>query len=123
MARHQRDRLGDIERRAAAQADHRIGVVRLVRGRALLHLAADGIAPDLGENADIETRQRRDEVREQRQRRDPAVGDDERPLDALGLEMVRDELAGAGSEVDGGREAESCDGHGCARKWIMWFLS
>ena len=99
--------LGDVERRAAAQADHRIGVVRLVRGGALLHLAADGIAPDLGEDGDVEARQRRDEIGEQRQRRDPAVGDDERPRDAFGLEVVRDQLAGAGSEVDGGRKAEA----------------
>ena len=52
--RHQRDRLGDVERRAAAQADHRVGAVRLVGGDAFVDLASDRVAPDAGEDADVE---------------------------------------------------------------------
>ena len=44
MGGHQRDGLGDVERRAAAQSDHRVGAVRLVRGDAL---ARPGCAPGL----------------------------------------------------------------------------
>ncbi len=52
--RHQRDRLRDVERRAAAQSDHGIGVVRLVGRDPFPDLAPDRIAPDAGEDADVE---------------------------------------------------------------------
>ena len=44
---------------------------------------------------------------EHRQRRDAAIGDDERSLDAGAFEMIGDERARAGSEVNGGGKAES----------------
>jgi hypothetical protein len=97
--------------------------VGLVGRHTLPDLAADGIAPDSGEDAGVKRGQRRHEIREQGQRRDPAVGDDERSPDVLRVEVIRDERAGAGAEVNGGRKAESGKGHRGARKKIMWFLS
>jgi hypothetical protein len=88
---HQRDGLGDVEGRAAAQSDHGVGTVVLVGRHALAHLAAHGIAPDAGEDAGMKRGQRRHEFREQGQWRDPAVGDDERSPDVLRPEVIRDE--------------------------------
>jgi hypothetical protein len=90
VTRHQRDRLRDVECSAAAQADHRVGAVRLVGGDSFLDLAPHRVAPDAGEDADMEARKRGDDIREERQRRNAAIGDDERSLDVLALEMLRD---------------------------------
>jgi hypothetical protein len=57
MHGHERDRFGDIECGTAAKADHCVGVMRLVGGDAAIDLALDGIAPDLGIDADVELRQ------------------------------------------------------------------
>jgi len=113
---HQRDRFGDIERGTTAETDHRIGAMRLVGGHALIDLAADGIAPDLGIDGDVETRQAGDECLEHRQRRNAAVGDDERALDALRLQMFGDELACAGAEVNGRGESKAMDHDGCPER-------
>ncbi len=123
---HQRDRLRDVERGAAAQADHRVGAMRLVRRGAAADLARDRVAPDLRVDGDVESREVGDERRQQRQRGDAAVGHDQRPADAGFLEVPGDELARAGAEMDGRGEAEAGDrgrGHGGVRKRIMWVLS
>ena len=56
MGGHQRDGLRDVERRAAAQSDHGVGAVGLVRGDTLAHLAPHRIAPDSGKDRGIEAR-------------------------------------------------------------------
>ena len=88
VRRHQRDRLGDVERRAAAEADDRIGAMRAVRRDAVIDLALDRVAPDVRNRPRRRGRQVGDELREQRQRRDAAVGDDQRPLQALLVEVL-----------------------------------
>ncbi len=115
VVRHQRDGLGHVQRGAAADADDRIRAMRLVRGRAGHHLAAHRVAEDLREHADGETGQVGDQRGEQRQRGDAAIGDQQRARDALRLQVVGDELARAGAEMDGGREAEAFDAHGALR--------
>ena len=80
-------------------------------------LAGDRVAPDVRN-----TRRRRGPagrrrtICEQRQRRDAAVGDDQRALDALRLEVLGDQLARAGAEMDGGGKSESVNGHCVARR-------
>ena len=59
------------------------------------------VAPDLGVDRRVEAGQHRAEFREQRQRRDAAIGDDQRTQDPLRLQVVGDEPARAGAEVDG----------------------
>ncbi len=112
MLGHQRDRLRDIECRAAAHADHRIGAVRLVCGGAGHDLPPHRIAGDIGKDGDIEAAQIGEQVRQQRQRRDPAIGHQQRSFDALTLEVIGDELARAGPEMDGRRKTEALKSHG-----------
>ena len=55
MHGHQRDCLGDVERRAAAEADDRVGaMVRAEGGDAVLDLAPGRVAPDLRIDGDLE---------------------------------------------------------------------
>ena len=102
------------KRRATTQSDDRVGAVRLVRLRAMIDLALHRVAPDLGVDGDVKTGQSGDELGEQRQRRDAAIGDDERPAHALRLQVIGDEAAGAGTEMDRRRKAEAMD-HGGRR--------
>ena len=111
MDRHQRDRLGDVERSAAAQPDDRIGAMLAERRNAVLNLGFHRIAPDFRINADLEPVQIGDELLEHRQRRDAAVGHDERALEAVRAEMLGHERARARPEVDGRRKGETVDGH------------
>jgi hypothetical protein len=83
--------------------------MRLVRGDPVINLAPDGIAPDPGVDADFETRQIRDERLEHRQGRDAAIGDDERTPDAVFLQVIGDELACAGAEVNDRGKGETMD--------------
>ena len=109
MDGHQRDRFRDVERRAAAQTDHRICAMFLERGNAGIDLACNRIARHARENFHRETLQRRLEFAEQRQRRDALVRDDQRPLAAL-RRKVRGGLAPrAGAEMNIGRESETMD--------------
>ena len=62
MRGHQRDRLGDIQCRAAAEADDRVGPMRVERRRPVGHLAAHRIAADVGEHRDLESRAVRPET-------------------------------------------------------------
>jgi len=108
---HQRDRLRHVQRGAATQSDYCVGVVRLVRGGARHHLPAHRIARDVGEDRGVKTGQPTQEVPQQRQRGDTAIGDDERPCHALAFQVVGDQPARAGSEVDGRGKGEALD-HG-----------
>ena len=62
MRGHQRNSLRDIERCAAAHPDHRVGVVRLVRRDALVHLTAHRVAPDARKDGNAQAGQRVDEL-------------------------------------------------------------
>jgi hypothetical protein len=62
--------LGDVERRAAAEADHAIGVVLAERGDTALDLRARGIAEDAAVDVDREAREPGAETREDRKRRE-----------------------------------------------------
>ena len=115
MSRHQRDRLGDVERGAAAEADHCVGAMCLEGGHAVVDLALHRVAPDLRVRRHLEPGKIVDERFQHRQRGDAAVGDDQRSLHTLRDQVLGDELARAGTEVDGRREGEAMNGHDKAR--------
>ena len=100
VVRHQRNGLGDVERRAAADADDGVRAMGLERGCAGHHLAAHRIAEDVREHRDVEAGQVGEQCAEQRQRGDAAIGDQQRARDSLGLQVIGDELARAGAEMD-----------------------
>ena len=81
MRCHERDGFGDVEGRAAAETDHGVGVMVLEGDRPAHCLARDGVAPDVGIHGDVETGQVGDERFQHRQRRDAAIGDDQRAFD------------------------------------------
>src|SRR5207249_3487568 len=112
VRRHQGNGLGHIECGAAAQADDGVGAVRLVRRDAIHDLASHGIAPDVGVDIDGKAGKAGDEFLEQRQRRNPAIGDDERAFAAVRLQMLRDQPARAGAEMDGGWKGKLRQRHG-----------
>jgi hypothetical protein len=108
---HQRHRLGDIQRRAAAEADDAIGAVGLEGRHAVVDLLLHRVAEDAAVDGRIQALQRRLELRQHRQRGEALVGDDERALQAAVGEVLGDQLAGAGAEVDLCREGKLID-HG-----------
>ena len=55
MHRHQRDRLGDIERRAAAESDDAVGAMCAIRIRPRLYLRCDRIALDACKETGIQS--------------------------------------------------------------------
>ncbi len=109
MHRHERDRLRDVQRRAAAEPDDRIGVVRLEGLHAIGDLLLGGIAVDPGIDLHREPVEPRAEVLQDRQRCQPLVGDDQRALHALLAQVLGHQAPRAGTEVDGGREGEFAD--------------
>ena len=110
------DHLGHVERRAAAEADHAIGAMRLEGGRARHHLAGGRVAEHAGEHGHLQPRQMGLELGQHRQRGQRLVGDDQRALEALLAQVLRHFLARAGAEVDGGGKGKAADAHdaGCA---------
>jgi hypothetical protein len=104
--------LGDVERGAAAEADHAVGRMRAVGVGAGHHLRAGGVAEDAVEDRHIQPAQVAAELGQHRQPGQRAVGDDQRALAPLRQQVLGDELAGAGAEGDGGGEGEAGDGHG-----------
>ena len=67
--------------------------------------------------ADSQAAEVRPEFAHHRQCGERAVGDDQRPLQALFAQMFGDELARAGAEGDRGGEGETSDGHGDQISW------
>jgi hypothetical protein len=111
VARHHHHRLGDVERRAAAEADDRVGVVGPC-GRAAGHrLRAGRIAGDAIEHRDVEAgvAQRRDERMSDRQLRQCAVGDDQRAREPFFAQVRPDLAGGARAEADRGGKADGLD--------------
>ena len=112
MNRHQSDHLGHVERGTAAEPDHAVGTVRLVRGGAGHHLGTRRIAEHAVEHGDIQAAEMGLELGHHRQRGQRAVGDDQRSLQALFTQVLGDELSRAGTEGDGRGKGETGDGHG-----------
>ena len=110
---------GWAERCASAEADDRVGTMLAERSDAVDDLFLHRIAADIGVHSDVEPMQVGHELREQRQRRDAAVGDDERPPEALPGEMLCDELARTRAEENRGRESEAVNGHRALAPWIL----
>ncbi len=73
-----------------------------------LDLRLHRVAPHPVERLGLEAtgRQVGHQVDEDRQRADALVGDDQRAADVMGPQVLDEQLAGAGPERDGGREAE-----------------
>ena len=107
------DDLGDVERRAAADADDGVGAVRAERRRAGHHLARRRVAEHAAEDRRREPggREVGRQLGDDRQRREALVGDDERALQAALAQLRADELARARAEVDRRRKGELGDGH------------
>ena len=86
-------------------------------------LAADRIAPDFRVHGDVEARQVGDERLQQRQRRDAAVGDDQRPANAVFGEMRGTSLRAPAPKwmVVGKLKREMV--MVAVRKRIMWILA
>ena len=87
--RHQRDDLGDIERRAATEPDHRVGSVLAKRRSAGHHLGAGRVAGDAVEDRGDEIRQAVAELGEHRQPGQRRVGHDQRPRQTPVAQMRR----------------------------------
>ena len=125
VVRHQRHGLGDVERGAPPP------MPMTASARCALYAAAPAITwlrtglPEMsGKDRDVEPGQIGHQCPEQRQRGDAAVGDQQRARNALRFQVVGDEFARAGTEVDRGREAEAFDAHHVPhRKRIMCSLS
>jgi len=112
-ARDHADDLGDVERGAAADADDAVGAMGAERLGAGHCLARRRVAEDAAEDGRVEAGAGEIglQLRDDRQRREALVGDDERALAAALGEVRADELPGAGAEVDRRRERELGDGH------------
>ncbi len=77
---HRRDDLGDVERGAAAEADHAVSPVRLERGDAFFDLRCGRVAVHAGIHAGIEPAvEVLPELGQHRQCSQTAVGHDQRP--------------------------------------------
>ena len=108
----QADDLGHVQCGTAAKADHAVGVVRLVSGSAIHHLAAGGVAKYAAEHGHVQTAQMGDELGHHGQHAQRLVGNDQRALAAHFQQMRGDQLARAGAEFDGGGKVEGRNAHG-----------
>jgi hypothetical protein len=109
MIRHQRDRLCDVECRAAADADHAIGLVRAERIRTLHHLASNRIAANARKDCMLHTGEPGDEARKHEQSGQPAIGDHERTCATRIDEVARNLARRAVAEQDRGGKGELVD--------------
>ena len=107
VTRDESDRLCDIERRTAADADDPVRVVRLVRGLARVDLATYRIAPDLGEYGDVEAGQFAQKGLEHGKRGQRTVRDNERTGYVVCLQMIGDQLTRTGAEMNRRGEGET----------------
>ena len=104
LAGHEGDHLAQIQRRAAAEGDDAVMAARAVGGDAGIEVLLGGIGVDLGEDRAAEPAliQNVESPLSHRQRRQAAVGHEERPLDVgvgAGGRQLRD---AACAEADGG---------------------
>jgi hypothetical protein len=104
MRRGHADQLGHIQRRAPAETDDAVGVVRRVGRRTIHHLATGRVAGHAGKHGDVQPVEMRTEFGHHRQGAERAVGDDQWALEALFQKMRGDLLARAGAETDRGGE-------------------
>jgi hypothetical protein len=98
------DHLGHVQRRAPAETDDAVGVVRLVGRRTVHHLAAGRVAEHAGKHGHVQPVEMGPEFGQHRQGAERAVGDDQRALETLLQQMRGDLLARAGAETDRGGE-------------------
>src|SRR5207249_10771121 len=70
-----------------------------------------GIAPDLRIDRWREARQSGDERFHHRQRSDAAIGDDQRTLDTVCVQVLGDEVSRAGAEMNRRRKSKARHGH------------
>ena len=118
------DYFGDVERRAAAEADHAIRAMGLERGRSLHHLAGGRVAEHAGEHGHLQPRQMGLELGQHGQRAQGLVGDDEGPLEALLAQMLRHFLARARAEADGSGKRKAADAHdGDSSRTVIQMIS
>jgi len=101
-----------FKRRTAAEADDAIGAVGLVGSGSIHHLRGGGVAMNAAVDGHVQVAQMGAELRQHRQGRQRAVGDDQGALAALRAQVLGDELARAGAELDGGGEGKTGDAHG-----------
>ena len=111
MPGHERHRLGHVQGGSPAHADEAVGPVRAEGLDPGPHLGCDGVSPHSREGRGLQAAERGQHLGEERQRRHPAVGDDEGAAKPVRLQVLAHAKAGAGPEVDEGREAEGVDGH------------
>ena len=99
---------------APPEAHDRVGAVRAKRLDPRADLRFDRVAPDAVEHGRAEpfAREVRARLRDRRQRREPAIGDDQRPLLAGFPQRGADELGRAGPELNASREVVLMNRHG-----------
>jgi hypothetical protein len=85
--------------------------VLLERRGAVVDLLLHRVAEDARVDLHLKPLEALGEVVQDRQHPEALVGDDERALEALLLQVIGDQVACAGTEVNGGGEGESRDGH------------
>ncbi len=115
VVRHHGNRLGDVDGRAAAEAHDGVGAVGAVCGHAVIDLLSHRVAGYARVHLHLEAFELRGEIVQDGKDGEALVGDDQRPLHALLPQVLGDELAGAGAEMNGRGEGEAFDGH-CARQ-------
>ena len=107
MRRHHGDRLRDVERRTAADADDAVRAMLAVGARARRHLAAHGIAGHAGEHGGRERLEFGEDAGEDGQGGEAAVGYDERARKPALAQVRRDFAARSGAEQDGRGKGEA----------------
>ena len=102
---HERDELADIEARAAAQRHDAIMLAVPEHLAAGEHVFLNRVRPHVGEEGSLEARllQVGHDVGHHRHGGKPFVGDNQRPLDPVGLAELGELLDAARAILDGGR--------------------
>ena len=112
MGCHDAYHLGHVQCSAAAKADHAIGVMRLVCGCAVHHLAAGRVTEHAGKHRHVEPSQVGLELGQHRQRAQRPIGHDQRAFAADLKQMGCHQFARTGAETDRGGKGEVGNVHG-----------